>query len=195
MSRVAATGPGCGGEPVRLTDHRPVSSAPAKRLSALIDYLRDDLTADPDTPTSPLLEGTIASLLAVATLEAFPNNANFEPTPTDRNDGTKAALLRRAIAYMDDNAHIDISVTDIAAHVCIRPRALQYLFRKQMECTPTEYLRRVRLDHAHQDLVRSHRATTTVGNVATRWGFAHAGRFALYYRKAYGHSPHKTLRS
>ena len=195
LNRVAGTASGGGDEPVRLTGRRPVSAAAANRLSALIDYLRDGLVADPETPVSPVLEGTVASLLAVATLQAFPNNATFDPTPTDRNDGTKPALLRRAMVYMDDNAHTDISLADIAAHVCITPRALQYLFRRQMECTPTEYLRRVRLERAHQELVRSSRAVTTVGEVAARWGFAHASRFARHYRKSYGRSPYETLRS
>lgn len=74
------------------------------------------------------------------------------------------------------------------------PRALQYMFRKHRDCTPTEYLRRVRLDHAHRELLAADRATTSVSDVARHWGFLHAGRFAVYYRECYGQSPHVTLR-
>lgn len=68
------------------------------------------------------------------------------------------------------------------------------MFRKHRDCTPIEYLRRVRLDHAHRDLVGGDRHTTSVAEVARRWGFAHLGRFAIYYRDEYGRSPHETLR-
>jgi AraC-like DNA-binding protein len=63
---------------------------------------------------------------------------------------------------------------------------VQYLFRNRLATTPTEYLRRVRLHRAHQDLSASEAFGTTVGEVAARWGFTHTGRFALQYRQAFG---------
>jgi transcriptional regulator GlxA family with amidase domain len=71
---------------------------------------------------------------------------------------------------------------------------LQYMFRKHRDCTPLEYLRRVRLHDAHLDLLTGNRATNTVSEVARRWGFGHLGRFAVHYREHYGESPHETLR-
>jgi len=65
---------------------------------------------------------------------------------------------------------------------------------KHRDCTPSEYLRRVRLHYAHLELVDGNRATTTVGEVARRWGFGNLGRFAVLYRQTYGRSPHVTLR-
>jgi transcriptional regulator GlxA family with amidase domain len=59
---------------------------------------------------------------------------------------------------------------------------------------PSQYVRNIRLDHAHQDLVTSDRSYTTVSDVAVRWGFGHTGRFAVLYRQTYGQSPHVTLR-
>ncbi len=74
------------------------------------------------------------------------------------------------------------------------PRAIQLMFRRHRDCTPMEYLRRVRLHHAHQELLAAERAHTTVAQIAASWGFAHTGRFAVYYRQVYGQSPHSTLR-
>ena len=87
-----------------------------------------------------------------------------------------------------------MAVADVAAAVHLTPRAVQYLFRQRLDTTPTEYLRRVRLHRAHQDLINCDRSATTVTEVAQRWGFAHTGRFAVLYRQAYGQSPHTTLR-
>ncbi|MGN5382482.1 helix-turn-helix domain-containing protein [Streptomyces lasalocidi] len=57
------------------------------------------------------------------------------------------------------------------------------------------YLRRVRLAHAHRDLLAADpHSGATVGGVAARWGFAHPGRFAALYRTVYGISPAETLR-
>ena len=57
-----------------------------------------------------------------------------------------------------------------------------------------EYVRRVRLHYDRQDLVIASRQQTTVTEIASKWGFAHAGRFAVDYRQRYGESPHVTLR-
>ncbi|MFG2603554.1 helix-turn-helix domain-containing protein [Streptomyces sp. NPDC048514] len=60
--------------------------------------------------------------------------------------------------------------------------------------TPLAHLRRVRLAHAHHDLVAADPGTgITVTAIAARWGFHHPGRFAAVYREAYRRSPHETL--
>lgn len=193
LDRVASTASGQG-VPVRLLDHRPVSEAARRRLSSLIGYLRDHVLTDEQARGSELVVNSAVTHLAAATLQAFPSNAVLEPTATDRRDAERPALLRRALAYIDDNAHRDIAAADIAGAVYLTPRAVQYMFRRHLDCTPTDYLRRVRLQHAHQELANSSPVQTTVGAVAARWGFAHSGRFASYYRQAYGRSPLSTLR-
>jgi transcriptional regulator GlxA family with amidase domain len=125
-------------------------------------------------------------------LATFPSNALLEPTITDHRDSTPV-LLRRAVAYIDDHAHDDITVTDIANHIYVTTRALQYMFRRHRNCTPIEYLRRVRLHNAHLDLIAADRTDTTVGAIARHWGFLHTGRFAVFYRERYGRSPRQTL--
>jgi AraC-like DNA-binding protein len=57
-------------------------------------------------------------------------------------------------------------------------------------------LRRVRLDHAHQQLCAAGPGDgVTVTEVATRWGFVSLSRFAATYRDAYGVLPSYTVRS
>jgi len=194
LDRVAAGAPHRRPEAVRLLGHRPVSEAAGRHLHHVIGYLRDHVVNEPVVRDAPLLAATAAQHLAASVLHAFPNNALIEPTAEDRND-TTPALLRRAVAFIDENAHTDIALADIAAAIPITPRAVQYMFRRHLDMTPTEYLRRVRLHHAHHELLMADRSTTTVTAVAARWGFAHTGRFAVLYRQAYGQSPHVTLRN
>ena len=102
--------------------------------------------------------------------------------------------LRRAIAFIHDNAHRDIALTDIAAVIGVTPRSVQYTFRRHLG-TPLEYLRRVRLDRAHRDLQAADPAVETVMEIAGRWRFGHPGRFSMAYKEAFGTPPSLTLRA
>jgi AraC-like DNA-binding protein len=178
---------------VRLTGTRPVSSAANRHLASLIEHVRH-VAANEYSAENPLITAALEHYVAATLLASFPSTALLEPTVEDRRDSTPV-LLRRAMAFIDDNASSEISLADIADAVYVTPRALQYMFRKHRDCTPTEYLRRVRLDHAHGDLVAGSPSSTSVGDIARRWGFGHVGRFAVFYRENYGQSPHVTLRT
>ena len=97
------------------------------------------------------------------------------------------------MAFIDEHAHEDITVVDIAAAAFVSVRAIQLAFHHQLDITPLAYLRSVRLDHAHRDLLAADSAHETVTGVAYRWGFPSPTRFAAYYREAYGVQPSHTL--
>src|SRR5262245_26699146 len=139
FNRVASTAPASPDSSVRLTGHRPVSADAAQQLSELIDYLRDHVLTNPAARASKLITTTAASHLAASVLNTFPNTALIDPTSTDRHDSTPV-LLRRAMAFIEENAHNDIALADIAAAICVTPRAVQYMFRKHLDCTPMQYL-------------------------------------------------------
>ncbi|AFM14932.1 DNA-binding domain-containing protein, AraC-type [Mycolicibacterium chubuense NBB4] len=193
LDRVATPTSGRAGEPVRLLGHRPVSPSAQRQLDAAIDYVRTVVDGAHGTPT-PLVASTTASMLASVVLATLPNTAMMESATADRADA-KPTLLRRAVAFIDGNADRDIALADIADDIHVTPRALQYMFRRHMDMTPMEYLRRVRMDHAHRELTNADAALTSVQIVANRWGFAHTGRFAAMYRETYGRKPSDTLRS
>jgi len=102
--------------------------------------------------------------------------------------------LRRAIAFIHDNAHRDIGLTDIAAAIGVTPRSVQYMFRRHLDNTPLEYLRSVRLHRAHRDLQAADPAVHTVMEIAGRWRFGHPGRFSIAYKETFGTPPSRTLR-
>lgn len=98
------------------------------------------------------------------------------------------------MSFIHENADGDIGLSEIAAAANLTPRAVQYMYRRHLGVTPMEYLRRVRLDRAHRDLQAANPAVDTVNSIAGRWGFAHAGRFSVAYRRVFGMSPSATLR-
>jgi AraC-like DNA-binding protein len=176
---------------VRFTGLGPVTPEAARVLTATRRYVEETLLTD-DGAAAPLVLAAAGRLLAAAVFSTFPNTAGEVEGPQDRND--HPVLLRRAVAYIEEHVAEDIGVADVASAVYVTPRALQYIFRRHLDSTPMAYLRRVRLDHVHRDLVAGDRASTTVTATAARWGFAHVGRFAVLYRETYGQSPHVTLR-
>lgn len=123
----------------------------------------------------------------------FPNTALTDPAIEERRDG-QTATLRRAITFIDENAHTTVTAADIAAAAHVTTRTIQLIFRRHLDTTPVEYLRRVRLSHAHRDLLAAEPAHESVTAVAYRWGFSSQSRFATLYRQAYGVPPSKTLR-
>ncbi|MFF6807068.1 helix-turn-helix domain-containing protein [Streptomyces sp. NPDC012616] len=193
LTQVAATAGTAPTEPVRLTGHRPHSPEAGRRLRDTISYVRDHILADPALAEQPLIASTASQHLAASVLAAFPNTALTDPAAADRRDA-HPDMLRRALAYIDDHADQPITVADIAGAAHVTVRALQYAFRRHLDSTPLAYVRRVRLSHAHRDLLAAapHEGATVTG-IAARWGFHHPGRFAALYRETYLRSPGRTL--
>ncbi|WP_406192286.1 helix-turn-helix transcriptional regulator [Kitasatospora sp. NBC_01560] len=177
------------GEPLALTSAPagPVGPAAARVWRACVDLVAEQFAGAKHVP--PLVVSQAARLLGAAAVAAFPT----APPPPAPEESTGPATLRRAIAYIESNAQLDIRLTDIAAAARVTPRALQYAFRRGLDMTPMAYLRRVRLDAAHRELLAADPGTTTVTQVAMQWGFAHPGHFAARYRDAYQVPPSATL--
>ncbi|MET8152460.1 helix-turn-helix transcriptional regulator [Actinoplanes sp. NPDC049668] len=191
LAQVASTAPRVA-EPVRFTARYPVTGSGAAAWRDTCAYVRDTFVPEP-VATSPLLLGGAARFLAAIALATFPNNALRDPTIEDRRDAHPRSL-RRAVAFIEDNAHRDIGPADIAVAADVTIRTLQLAFRRHLDITPMAYLRRVRLSHAHQDLLAADPVTDTVTAVAGRWGFPSHSRFTADYRAVYGTTPSHTLR-
>jgi AraC-like DNA-binding protein len=193
LGQVASTAPGRSPEPVRLAGYQPVTAAAAGYWNATYAYVRNQVLGIPRAAAQPLLAAAAEQLLLAAVLAAFPNNALTDPTIEDRHDA-HPATLRRATAFIEENAHLGITIADIAAAASVTIRAVQLAFRRHLDTTPLAYLRQVRLDAAHHELLTADPGQVTVTAVAYRWGFASTSRFAAQYRAAYGVTPSHTLR-
>lgn len=180
------------GEVIELLDHRPVDDAAARRLRAAIDHLDHAVLSDPVAAASPLLLGAAARYVAAQVLAAFPTTAVLEGGTTDSRDAHPAAL-RRAVAFIEDNAHLDLTPAQVAAWAHVSIRSLQLAFRRHLDTTPMAHLRDVRLARVRRDLIDGD-GSAGVAEIAARWGFLHQGHFGQAYRRAYGETPGTTLR-
>ena len=109
--------------------------------------------------------------------------------------GCASAAIIRAKEYIC--AHIDdpLTATGIADACGLSVRALQQGFQISMQTSPMRYLRELRLRKVREDLLIADPETTSVAEIAHRWGFGHLGRFAGFYRDVYGERPSAALRS
>ncbi|GAB7046778.1 AraC family transcriptional regulator [Catenuloplanes indicus] len=196
IQRAAEDTAGVPAAAVRFHGVTPVSAPMRRYWHSLIASAAGALMDHPASPlSSPLLAEDLARTVATAALHVFPNTTLDQHRTPGPGDVAPAAI-RRAVAHIDANAHLPIQLSEIAAAAGISARALQYGFRRHLDMTPLEYLRRVRLDLARRDLQRADPARgATVRAIAVRWGFGNTGRFAADYRAAYGVLPGETLRS
>ncbi|MET8318531.1 AraC family transcriptional regulator [Micromonospora sp. NPDC005189] len=102
-------------------------------------------------------------------------------------------LVRRACALISDHHSEALTVGDIAEALRVSVRTLQDCFRRELQTSPTAYLRTCRLDAVHRAL-RAGDPGVSVTSVAVQHGFVHLGRFATDYRTRYGEAPSTTLR-
>jgi transcriptional regulator GlxA family with amidase domain len=122
--------------------------------------------------------------------------------PTDTLDRAQPRLespagprLGPVVAYLEAHADEPLTPQQLARVGCMSVRALHAAFQQVLGETPMSYLRRVRLDRAHAELLRGDPARVRVTDVAVRWGFCTQSRFAQQYRDRFGELPSRTLRS
>ena len=144
LQKVAAEWHTSLGQQTQFVNWRPRSRAAVRAWHRALDYVVAAL-ASADTAQQPLIAAGMASLLAGALLECYPSNL------TEQDPASDLALpetLKEAVSFIHRHTAEDIGINEVAAAVHLTPRAVQYLFRRQLDTTPTEYMRRVRLSRA-----------------------------------------------
>ncbi len=124
-----------------------------------------------------------AARLAVMPLERDGGQAQFivhePPTP-------EGATLEPLLRWMDENAHRDLTLADIAARATMSTRTLNRRFREQTGSTPLRWLRRARLRRAQYLLETTDHA---VERIAGQVGFSSPTTFRERFRGLVGASP------
>ncbi|MER7764021.1 AraC family transcriptional regulator [Streptomyces sp. NPDC097619] len=178
-------------QPLRFHRLRPAAADGDESWRHAVDYALTLLAGD---TCPPLLADATARHLAATALTLFPNTYLTASRGLSGPGAVGAASLRRALDFMDDHAHLPVTVGEIAAAAGTTPRAVQYAVRRHTGLTPLGYVRRVRLERAHAELLAADpESGVLVRDVAARWGFAKPGTFSTYYRQVYGRHPSTDL--
>jgi AraC-like DNA-binding protein len=97
----------------------------------------------------------------------------------------KRRALERACEYIEMHLGDDISVLDICCHAYMSVSTLERLFHRDLQTTPSKYIRSRRLRRVRQELLHG-RNDVNISDLATKYGLCHLGRFSKYFRDQFG---------
>lgn len=102
-------------------------------------------------------------------------------------------IVDKARDYVLANINDNPSIVDLCNAVGASRRKLQYCFQETLGINPVTYLRTIRLNSAHRELLMQD-GTKQVQNIAAKWGFLHLSRFANDYKQLFGELPSDTIK-
>lgn len=177
------------GQPVGSVAFQPVFDA-ARGAGAMIRRMLDTLFAELARSDS-LLENEIAvrsfeEHLTLCLLLGLPHN--YSGRLLQQQTAAAPANVRRAENFMHANADMPLTIVEIAHAAECSVRALQMAFRRFRGTTPMAALRRIRLDEARSEMLRTGRRES-LGRIAAGHGFSNPSRFAQLFRRTYGAYP------
>ncbi|MGI4858443.1 MAG: helix-turn-helix transcriptional regulator [Janthinobacterium lividum] len=113
--------------------------------------------------------------------------------PLDDVAARLPAKYRRAYRYLLANLERrDLSVREVAAEINVTERALQTAFKNFVGLTPTEVIRRRRMESIHAELSNQDHDGGVL-DTAHRWGVMHRSTLVNGYRKYFDEVPSETL--
>ena len=96
------------------------------------------------------------------------------------------ATVRHAVLLMEENLEAPLNIAVIAKMIGTSTRQLERAFMAEMNASPNEFYRRMRLRYARWMLVNTSRKVT---DIAYDCGFADSAHFIRAFREAYGMTP------
>lgn len=100
--------------------------------------------------------------------------------------GPQPAWLRRAVEFLHAHYLESVSLTDLAARLEVDPSHLTRTFREHFDCTMSEYVRGLRVEHARRELLGTSKA---LSDIAYSTGFADQAHFSRVFKQHTGVSP------
>jgi AraC-like DNA-binding protein len=157
-----------------------------------LDLLEREATRPNGLVRFPLAAAHLESLIVDGLLLTHPHNYSDALVP--HAVALHPRAVRRAVDLMQDRPEHPWSTAALAAAVAVSARTLQEGFARSFGIPPMAYLREIRLDRIHAELLAAEPGTLAVSIVAARWGFLHAGRFSAAYTRRFGCWPSETAR-
>ena len=99
---------------------------------------------------------------------------------------TDNLLLSKATSFISENLQKDLSPSELAAYFNISLRQLQRQFREEADTTPTDFIRKIKLEKAAQQLLTS---SKNIAEIAYELGFSDPAYFSRLFKKHFGQTP------
>ena len=106
--------------------------------------------------------------------------------------GRKLKLIRRCEEFLNEHLCDSFSILELAQAIGTNERSLEYYFHDVYGISPQRWVINAKLHAVRRDL-QSDASQVSIQQIATQWGFHHAGRFAAAYRKLFDEYPRQTF--
>ena len=147
------------------------SMLPRPRVAPIAHRIGEELAFDDDA-AHVIVEGLVLEMIGVA---SRPVNCVRPPS-----------WLALARDFIHEHATERVTLRDIASAANVHAASVVRAFRAHMRCSPGEYVRRVRIENAKNELASSDRA---IAEIALDAGFYDQSHFANTFRRATGMTP------
>lgn len=165
----------CSNRLFTVTDTRVTSSGGTAPLDMMINLIRQDYGA--------ALGNAISEMFV---LDRIRSDTEFQKVPLKLTTGKAPAKLIEATNLMEANIEEPLALEQIASMLEISRRQLERLFKGNLDCPPSRYYMRVRLQRARQLLKQT---TLSIIDIALQCGFVSTPHFSKCYRAYLGLSP------
>ncbi|WP_178377027.1 AraC family transcriptional regulator [Chryseolinea serpens] len=182
-----------------------------RSADALLDVAPEEASAAPSLPMVPFLMNDNIShslysllqssqddeILAEILLAFFPllrDTRNQLENLKAAKHSTREEIYRRIIVaeeFMREHLSETVSLDQMAAAACLNRFHFLKLFKEMRHTTPHQYLTKLRLDQAYQQLKTG---STSVSEVCYAVGFQSPASFSHLFKRAYGCAPSALLK-
>lgn len=178
--------------PLEFAPTFDMAAKSAKALSLQVQLAATPLDGEAFFSSSPLAAAQFSECVATFVLENFSHN--YSEALLRRGTDLTPKRVKRAMDFMRANIERPMTLEEISAAASTSVRALHYSFKQFLGLPPFEYLRQIRLEAAYKELATAPESVT-IADIARKWGFPNAGRFAFHCKQSYGHAPSTIRRS
>jgi AraC-like DNA-binding protein len=154
--------------------------------------LRDAIVRQLARPDSEVNEEDISDLVA-ATIAWIGDSSSSWQSDRVPQTAVHVRIGKQAQEYIEEQYRDRIHIEDLCRATGVGVRTLQRSFRKQFNLSVREYVKTVRLQAAHRELLTSDSSQDTVSEIALRNGFTHLGRFSVEFHERFGETARKTF--
>lgn len=158
----------------------------------LLRTMIDALACEQHPLHHPLVFKQFESSLLNALIYGQPNNAVHQIIDRVKEKVISPYFVKRTQEFIHEHLHEPLNIEVLAEYAGVSVRTLFAGFKNYLGTTPMAYLKELRYEQAHFELM--HTENVSVTDVAFKWGFTHLGRFSQEYKHRYGELPSSTLR-
>ena len=175
------------GDDLQSLKNRKIT-APQQVVTLLQQMLREE--SNPDEFSADMIIAMLGQVLMLLLRQAkFPT---MDRLKTSNNLNSENQIIRRAQQYISDHLREKLSVPLVAQMVDVSPSYLTSLFHKNLQISPAEYIRRLKLQKSKQ-MIRENSMTFTEIAAALQYSTVH--HFSRQFKEKFGITPTEYARS